>query len=197
MTALAVLTGYLLGSIPTAGALGALWGVQLRKAGSGNPGANNALRLGGPILAATVLLVELAKGLAAVRLGATLADDPGSVAAAIGAVAGNVYNVWYRFKGGKGLAITAGVLLGAAPALLLPSLIVLVLVVVATHSSSIATLAAVLTLSLAATVLWLSGWHVGWGVGQGPLVVVLAIGIGAVLWSRHVGDTRVSSPLPR
>lgn len=196
MIVLATLSGYLLGSIPTAAWLGSIWGVQLRNAGSGNPGANNALRLGGPALGATVLLVELAKGLAAVRLGAAIAADPGAVFAAIGAVGGNVYNVWYRFAGGKGLAITAGVLLGVAPALLVPSLVVMILVVLATRSSGLATLAAVIALLAAAAGSWLSGWIPLWGIQRGPLLVVLAMGIGLVLWSRHRRDVPVRSPLP-
>lgn len=197
MIVLATLSGYLLGSVPTAAGLGSIWGVRLREAGSRNPGANNALRLGGPALGATVLLVEIAKGLAAVKLGATLAGDPGAVCAAVGAVGGNVYNIWYRFDGGKGLGITAGVLLGAAPALLIPALVVLIVVVVATRSSGLATLAAAVTLIVAATGSWLSGWLPGWGVPQGPLLVALALGIGVVLWSRHRRDVPVRSPLPR
>lgn len=194
---IAGLTGYLLGSVPTAAPLGRIWGVHLRKEGSGNPGANNALRLGGPMLAATVLLVELAKGLAAVRLGAMLEGDAGAVAGAIGAVAGNVYSVWYGFGGGKGLAISAGVLLAAAPVLLLPTALVLILVVLPTRSSGAATLGAIAALNAAAVAWWLLDLATGWGIGAGPLLVVLSAGMTLVLWPRHHADTALTEPLPR
>lgn len=197
MTALAAVAGYLIGSIPTASGLGRIWGVDLRRAGSGNPGANNAMRLGGPVLAATVLLVELAKGLAAVRIGQSLEGDLGAALAAIGAVAGNVYNVWYRLRGGKGLAITAGVLLGAAPLLLVPALATLVAVVIPTRSSSLASLAAIVTLDVGALAWWQTDWSVGWGVSPGPVLMLLAFGVTLVLWPRHVRETEVRRQLLR
>lgn len=197
MIALAALAGYLIGSLPTAAGLGRLWGVELRDAGSRNPGANNAMRLGGPVLGATVLLVELAKGLGAVRMGQALGDDIGAVVAAIGAVAGNVYNVWYRMEGGKGLAITGGVLLGAAPALLIPGLAVLIAVVIPTRSSGFASLAAIVTLNLGAVTWWLSDWSPGWGMSAGPLPVLMVLGVTFVLWPKHRRDSPVSAPLHR
>jgi glycerol-3-phosphate acyltransferase PlsY len=63
------LVGYLIGSVPTALWLGKLWGVDLRRGGTGNPGANNARRLGGNTLALLVLIVEITKGLLAVVVG--------------------------------------------------------------------------------------------------------------------------------
>ncbi len=197
MIALAALAGYLTGSIPTAAGLGRLWGVELRYTGSGNPGANNAMRLGGPMLGLTVLMVELAKGLAAVRIGQTMEGDLGAVVAAIGAVAGNVYNIWYRMKGGKGLAITGGVLLGVAPALLIPALAVLIVVVIPTRSSGLASLAAIVTLDLGAFTWWLSDWSPGWGISTGPLLVLMALGVTLVLWPKHRREAMISAPLPR
>ena len=69
MIGLAAITGYLIGSVPTAVWLGKLWGVDLRRGGTGNPGANNARRLGGLPLAFLVLVVEMAKGMTAVAAG--------------------------------------------------------------------------------------------------------------------------------
>lgn len=197
MIALAAIGGYLIGSIPTAAALGRVWGVDLRRHGSGNPGANNAMRLGGPVLAMTVLLFELAKGLGAVRLGQSVEGDLGVVMAAIGAVAGNVYNLWYRMEGGKGLAISAGVLLGAAPALLVPALAVLVAVVIPTRSSGLASLAAIVTLDLGAVAWWLSGWSPGGGLSTGPLLLLMTLGITVVLWPKHHREAGISAPLLR
>ena len=167
--------GYLIGSLPTADSLGRLWGFDLRQEGSGNPGANNAFRVGGPALGASVLLIELAKGLLAVTSGTLLAGDPGAVAAAVAAVAGNVYNIWYRLRGGKGLAISGGALLGAAPALILPVLAVLVVVAAATRSSGLAALTAIVVMNGAAVLWWLFEWSAGWGVMTGPLLSLIHI----------------------
>ena len=95
----AVAIGYVIGSIPTAGWLGRLWRIDLRRDGSGNPGTANALGTGGPALAATVLLVEMAKGASAALLGSMIAGEQGVVAAGLAAATGNLYNVWYRFSG--------------------------------------------------------------------------------------------------
>ena len=127
---LAALAGYVIGSLPTAVWLGRLWGVELLRDGSRNPGANNARRLGGDTLAVLVLIIEIAKGLTAVVVGmviggetaaiggeaATTGGEAAALAAGLGAVTGNVYNVWHRFKGGKGLGISGGVILGLWPA---------------------------------------------------------------------------------
>ena len=196
MILIAGLTGYFVGALPTAAPLGRVWGVHLRQDGSGNPGANNALRLGGPVLALTVLLIEIAKGLAAVRLGFAFEGEAGAVAAGIGAVAGNVYSVWYGFSGGKGLGISAGVLLATAPLLLLPAILVLIVVVAPTKSSGTATLGAIAALNAAAVTWWLAEWSTGWGIGSGPLLVVLSLGMTLVLWPRHHADRTVTEPLP-
>jgi len=104
----ALVIGYLIGTIPSADAIGRLRGHDLRVSGSGNPGTANALRVGGPWTAAMVLLLDLAKGATAALLGASIAGDPGAVAAAVAAIAGQIFNPWFRFEGGKGLGVTAG-----------------------------------------------------------------------------------------
>lgn len=190
------LGGYLIGSIPTADWLGRLAGLRLRDAGSGNPGANNALQLGGPTLAAAVLLVEMTKGMAAVLAGDALASETGAVISGLGAVAGNVYNVWYRGRGGKGLGITAGVLLAAWPIALIPSLLVIAVAVLLTKSSGLATLIAMGGL-LVMSLLWLwQDWPNLWGVGNGALLVALAAGIGALVFNRHWRDSPFSGSNP-
>ena len=112
---LAALAGYLIGSTPTAGWIGRRFGIDLRSEGSGNPGANNARMLGGMRLAATILVIEIAKGAGAVLLGVSLDGSRGGLVAGLAALAGNVVNVWYRFSGGQGLGISAGILLAAWP----------------------------------------------------------------------------------
>lgn len=197
MSLLALLAGYLIGSVPTADGLGRLAGVRLRETGSGNPGTNNAFRLGGPVLALAVLLIEMAKGMAAVLAGASLAADLGAVVAGLGAVAGNVYNMWYRGRGGKGLGITAGVLLAAWPTALLPALLLIALAVLVTRSSGLAALIAVVALLLMSALSAWQGWPTLWGVSRGPLLIALASGIGALVWNRHWRDSPFSGSSPR
>lgn len=192
----AAVIGYLLGSVPTADWLGRLAGVRLREEGSGNPGANNALRLGGPALAAAVLLVEMAKGMAAVLVGDAVAAEIGAVVGGLGAVGGNVYNIWYRGQGGKGLGISAGVLLAAWPAALAPALVIIAVVAFVTRSSGLAALAAVAGL-VAMSFLWMWGdWPTAWGVGNGALLVALAAGLGALVFNRHWRDSPLSGSSP-
>lgn len=195
MIVVSAVVGYLIGSLPTAASLARLWGVSLRESGSGNPGANNALRLGGPALGATVLLIEISKGLAAVIAGSALAGELGAAVGGIGAVAGNVYNVWYRFDGGKGLGISAGVLTGTWPTVLLPLVVIMIAIALPTRSSGLAAIVAIGALNGSALLWWLLGWPTGWGVTAGPLLVVVALGIGLTLWRKHRADSRVIRPL--
>lgn len=193
MIALAGATGYLIGSLPTAGGLARLWGVDLRSQGSGNPGTANALRTSGPWLAMTLLTIEAAKGYAAVAAGLALADGGGAIAAGLGAVAGNVYNIWYRFRGGKGLGISLGVLAALWPLVLVPVVVVIAAGMVTTRSSGIASLLAVAAL-VASSVIWPSlGWPTG-GLEPGRRLPALAIGIAALISWKHWRDVPLSSP---
>lgn len=132
---LLLLAGYLWGGIPTADLIARRAGFDLRGGGSRNPGTNNAIQIGGARLGVAVLLVELVKGFLAAWIGSLIASELGAVAAGLGAVAGNVYNPYFRGKGGKGLAITAGATLGAWP-LLLPVLLVALAVGLAVFRAS-------------------------------------------------------------
>jgi glycerol-3-phosphate acyltransferase PlsY len=194
--ALIAVIGYLIGSLPTADGLGRLAGVRLRQAGSGNPGANNALLLGGPPLAVAVLLVEVSKGAGAALVGEALASDPGAVVGGLGAVAGNVYNVWYRGRGGKGLGITAGVLLAAWPTVLGPILLVIGVSVLISRSSGLAALISIAALLLMALLWAWRDWATGWGVDNDALLVALAAGIGGLIFDRHWRDSPLSAPSP-
>jgi glycerol-3-phosphate acyltransferase PlsY len=106
------LLGFLLGSIPFGLLLTRAAGLgDIRSIGSGNIGATNVLRTGNKKLAAAVLLLDALKGVAAVLISATL-GPLAAVAAALGAVLGHMFTPWLRFKGGKGVATTFGVLWG-------------------------------------------------------------------------------------
>lgn len=101
--------GYLLGSIPFGLLLTRIGGAgDLRQIGSGNIGATNVLRTGRKGLAAATLLLDLAKGAAAVGVGAWMLDGGGPMAGVM-AFIGHCYPVWLRFAGGKGVATMMGV----------------------------------------------------------------------------------------
>ncbi len=188
----AAIVGYLVGSAPTAEWLGRLAGVDLRREGSMNPGANNALRLGGQRLAAAVLAIEMAKGAIAVVAGAALAGGLGAVLAGVGAVTGNVFNMYYRFQGGKGLGISAGVLTAIWPTVLAPVLVVILIAVLITRSSGGAAIVAIVAFNVMA-VLWATlEWPMAWGIDATGQLLLLSLGIGAVLWNRHWPDSPFS-----
>jgi acyl phosphate:glycerol-3-phosphate acyltransferase len=119
LTAVAAVVGYLLGTIPSAGVVAWLatrGEINLREAGSGNPGAINAIKMLGTRWGLVVLAADVAKGAAAVLLGRLIGGDPGAYAAATAAIAGHIFPVWSRFRGGKGVATSAGACLAAFPA---------------------------------------------------------------------------------
>ncbi len=111
--AAALAIGYLLGSIPFGVILTRLAGAgDLRQIGSGNIGATNVLRTGRRGLAVATLVLDAAKGWAAVMLVAWLFPDRDfAVLAAAGAFVGHLYPVWLRFRGGKGVATLLGIVL--------------------------------------------------------------------------------------
>jgi glycerol-3-phosphate acyltransferase PlsY len=186
----AALAGYVIGSVPTAVWLGRLWGVDLLQAGSGNPGANNARQLSGYTLAILVLIIEITKGLAAVVVGLVIGGEVAALAAGLGAVAGNVYNVWHRFKGGKGLGICGGVILGLWPAVFPFVVVTVAFASTLTRSTglgSLVTLGALLASALA----WeTTGIENPWGLADPILLVVMVIGLGVIIGPRHWRDAR-------
>lgn len=196
MIAVAPVAGYVIGSVPTAVWLGRLWGVDLRRDGSGNPGANNARRLGGPTLAVLVLLVEITKGLAAAAVGLVVAGEAGAVLSGLGAVTGNVYNIWYRFRGGKGLGITGGVLLGLWPAAFPLVVVTLALSSALTRSTGIGSLVTLGSLVVGALVWDRSGLDNPWGVSDPTLLLLMVAGLFVVIAPKHWRDARrrLSSP---
>src|SRR4029450_7363200 len=118
MEIIAVVFGYLLGSIPFALLLTRRQGIELRNVGSRNPGAANVLRSAGIGPAVAVMLLDAAKGTGAVA-GARLMSDDVVVwtSAGLAAIVGHIYPVWCGFRGGKGVAASAGVfaVLAAVP----------------------------------------------------------------------------------
>jgi acyl phosphate:glycerol-3-phosphate acyltransferase len=144
---------YLLGSVLGGVLLGRLRGIDLRRAGSGNPGSTNALRTQGKLFALGVLTIDVGKGIVALllvpalTLPAVLADpglDPALLMYMVGfaVVLGHVFPVFSNFAGGKGGATAAGVLVFVAPSLAVWVLLFWILVIGFTGYVGLATIAA-------------------------------------------------------
>jgi len=142
---LLTLLAYLIGSLSFAILLSRLAGMpDPRAGGSGNPGATNMLRLAGKRLAICTLFGDLLKGLLPVLLAAAL-DMSVQQQAWIGlaAVCGHLYPLYFRFRGGKGVATAAGTLLALYPPAALLAIVAWLLVFRLTRTSSLAALIAV------------------------------------------------------
>ncbi len=112
----ALLGGYLLGAIPFGLLLARAAGHgDLRAQGSGNIGATNALRAGGPWLGGATLLLDAGKGAAAVLAAHALAGTQAALVAGLGAFLGHLFPLWLGFRGGKGVATMIGVTLAVLP----------------------------------------------------------------------------------
>lgn len=114
---------YLIGNISPAILIGRLHAIDIRNEGSGNAGTTNVLRVLGAKSAAATLVIDVLKGVVAVRIGLN-ADDYGAMVAFVCVVIGHVYPALYKFRGGKGVATS----LGAALALNWPSAFALILI---------------------------------------------------------------------
>jgi glycerol-3-phosphate acyltransferase PlsY len=105
--------GYLLGSIPFGLILTRLGGTQdIRSIGSGSIGATNVLRTGRKSLAAGTLLLDALKGTVAVVIAGYIAGPNAAMLAGLGAFLGHLFPVWLKFRGGKGVAVYIGIMLG-------------------------------------------------------------------------------------
>jgi glycerol-3-phosphate acyltransferase PlsY len=144
---IALLIGYLLGSIPWGLVLTKLGGTQdLRSVGSGNIGATNVLRTGRKGLAAATLLLDALKGTAAVIISGYCWGPNAAMLAGLGAFLGHLFPVWLKFRGGKGVAVYIGILIGLFwPAAIVFCLIWLALAVALRYSSVSALVASVIT----------------------------------------------------
>ena len=127
VTALYVAVAFACGSLPTAFLMGRAKGIDIRQHGSGNVGATNAFRVLGKTWGLACLLIDALKGalpvLAAMHFGETTMNDFAPWLVGIAAVAGHMFSPFMRFRGGKGVATTLGVMLAIVP---LPMLAVMV-----------------------------------------------------------------------
>jgi len=147
----AVLLSYALGSVPTGLWLG-LWlrKVDIRDHGSRNIGATNTLRVLGKKLGAIALLGDMAKGVVAVLLLARLSDwEYAPIACGLAAILGHTFSVFIRFKGGKGVATSAGVFFGLAPVPMAIALGVFIATFLATRMVSAGSILAAVAMGIA------------------------------------------------
>ncbi|QPC46477.1 glycerol-3-phosphate 1-O-acyltransferase PlsY [Mangrovibacillus cuniculi] len=111
-----ILVAYILGSIPSGLIVGkAFYGIDIRDHGSGNLGGTNTFRTLGKKAGIVVTLADILKGTLAVVLAASLTPDIHELIAGVFAVIGHMFPIFAKFKGGKAVATSAGVLLGYAP----------------------------------------------------------------------------------
>jgi acyl phosphate:glycerol-3-phosphate acyltransferase len=143
----AFIIGYLLGSFPFGLILTRFAGTpDLRSIGSGNIGATNVLRTGRKGLAAATLICDMLKGTAAVLIAGYYGGPDAAMLAALGAFLGHLFPVWLRFKGGKGVAVYIGVLIGLFwPAAVVFCLLWLATAAISRYSSLSALVASVVT----------------------------------------------------
>ncbi len=172
VTAIVLIGGYLLGSIPFGLVLTKMAGLgDIRTVGSGNIGATNVLRTGNKGLAAATLLLDGGKGAAAVLLTQAALDPAMGVLAGVGAVIGHNFPVWLRFKGGKGVATTLGTLIAIAWPVGLLACATWLAVAALTRYSSLAALVALGIAPLYAY--WLAGEVVTFAAALLALLAIL------------------------
>jgi len=172
--ALALVLGYMLGSIPFGVVLTRFFGAgDVRSIGSGNIGATNVLRTGRKGLAAATLILDALKATLASALAWFLFGPVTALAAAAGALIGHLYPVWLRFRGGKGVATFLGGLVWLAWPAAIAFAVVWLAVAWATRYSSAAALAATAVSPLVALL-----------IGFDDVAIVYAL-LAALVWFKH------------
>ena len=206
--ALAALIGYLLGSFPTGYLVGRFKGVDIRQHGSGNIGATNVVRVLGKGPGFLVFGCDALKGWLAARVGTSLGWDAalrssnfefsrgdfgtlpapfltveqlvtlGAILAAIACILGHNFPVWLHFRGGKGIATSAGVLLGLMPWAVLVGVVVWAAAFFTLRYVSVASLLAGASLPITVGVLWRTGRANG-------ALFAFSVLAAALAWWRH------------
>lgn len=186
--AVAVLGSYLLGSIPFGYLVGKIGGIDIRKIGSGNIGATNVVRVLGKRYGYPVFVLDFLKGFGAVKISISIATDAwpewGSpeifgVLAAVASVIGHSFPVWLKFRGGKGVATSAGALFGLVPLAALIAVVIWLLVFWFTRYVSVASLVTAVALPLVILIMTRLNQI------QGNALFYSSLGIAAVVIWRH------------
>lgn len=186
----AIFAAYLIGSLSFAVIVSKAFGMaDPRSYGSGNPGATNVLRSGNKTAALATLLLDAAKGWLPVfvirHFGIDWGLDDGLAAlAGLAAFLGHLYPVFFSFKGGKGVATAAGVIVGIAPLLGLATGATWLIIAVFFRYSSLASLAA----AFFAPAYYLIGGNIAWPLHR--MVIVALIVMSMLLFWRHRENIR-------
>lgn len=190
--------GYLLGTVSSADVVvKRMKGPDLRTRGTGNPGAANAMKVLGTRGGLAVMAGDIGKGVAACAVGATLAGSAGAHLAGTAAVAGHCYPVTNGFRGGKGVATSAGQCLATFPAYF-PIDVGVAAAVAAVPSWKQRAFAATLTSSacwvLGGVVWWAKGWRNLWGPKPGVLLPLGALASSAMIAERFLATSGPGGP---
>jgi acyl phosphate:glycerol-3-phosphate acyltransferase len=178
--ALLVPLAYLLGTLPSAEIVARRRGVDVTAAGSGNPGASNTFRLLGWRAGVLVFAMDAAKGAIAAGAGLLVADGHvGAYVLGIAAIIGHTFPVTRHFKGGRGVATGAGVLLVIFPLLTLASAALWFVIVRLTHKASLASIVVVLAFPIAVALA---------GHPWGDVTVIAAVAVLVV--ARHAANLK-------
>jgi glycerol-3-phosphate acyltransferase PlsY len=164
---------YFLGSIPFGLILTRLCGMDIRKVGSGNIGATNVMRSGKKGLAIATLFLDLLKGLLAVKVSQYFFSENLAAFAGLITVLGHIFPIWLKFKGGKGVATTLGVLLGLSWMLALAVCAVWLIVF---FISRISSLSAILSISSSPIIAYI--WH-------GNSIALLCLSLAIIILFTH------------
>jgi glycerol-3-phosphate acyltransferase PlsY len=177
--ALVLILAYCIGSVPFALLLARRWGAgDLRRLGSGNVGAANALRASGVRAGVIVALLDIAKGAASVALAMRLSSDAGAPAAAgFAAIVGHIYPVWLRFRGGKGVATACGVFSVLTPLAALPAFVVFMATAWTTRYVSLGSILATIALP-----------PIAYATGYSMASLVAACAAAVLILFRHRGN---------
>ena len=147
---ISIISAYLLGSIPSSYLMGKmLKGIDIRKFGSGNVGATNALRVLGTKIGIITLVIDILKGFFAVLIGKILIPEFSDlilIIIGIAAIIGHIFTIFLKFKGGKGVATSTGVFIALTPIPLIIALFVFIITVWISKYVSLGSILASLTL---------------------------------------------------
>ncbi|MCF6313073.1 MAG: glycerol-3-phosphate 1-O-acyltransferase PlsY [Verrucomicrobiales bacterium] len=144
-----ILTGYFIGSIPFGYLAGKLRGIDIREHGSGNIGATNVLRTLGKSIGIPVLILDVLKGLLPVLIAQHFSDQTMiHILTAFATIMGHNYTLWLRFKGGKGIATSAGSLIPLIAIPLAIAVLIWVILFFTTRYVSVASIGAALAIPI-------------------------------------------------
>lgn len=183
--------GYLCGTFPSADLVSRIatrGAVDLRTEGSGNPGAHNAMIVLGARWGALVLGADVLKGFVAGRLGLAIGGGAGAYVAATLAIAGHIVPVWSRFRGGKGVATSAGACAAVFPVYFPIDVAVTVAGAVARRRAPVITRLSTACWIVAAVVWWSLDLPNGWGPAPSFGLVAFSVVSGALILTKFAAS---------